>query len=200
MRKIEKAIIIALILSVIIGSFSAFASDCRNIRNSVLRLHILANSDSAEDQALKLKVRDRILSETQALFQATDDLVDAENKVSASMDLVKQIAVDEIQKQGYFYDVQVELCNMYFGTRKYDGIALPAGSYDAMRVTIGEGKGQNWWCVLYPPLCIPAAQPTRELKDVLSPSETEIVTSQSKYEIRFACVELWERLKEAIRK
>ena len=100
MKRIEKAIIIALIFSVIVGSFSAFASECNDIRDSVLRLHILANSDSAEDQALKLKVRDRILAETGNLFQDARDLKNAENKVSESLALVKQIAEDEIQKQG----------------------------------------------------------------------------------------------------
>ena len=96
MKRIEKAIIIALIFSVIVGSFSAFASECNDIRDSVLRLHILANSDSAEDQALKLKVRDRILAETGNLFQDARDLKNAENKVSESLALVKQIAEDEI--------------------------------------------------------------------------------------------------------
>lgn len=200
MKRIEKAIIIALIFSVIVGSFSAFASECNDIRDSVLRLHILANSDSAEDQALKLKVRDRILAETGNLFQDARDLKNAENKVSESLALVKQIAEDEIQKQGYHYDVNAELCNMFFNTRVYDGVTLPAGRYDAMRITIGEAKGQNWWCVLYPPMCIPAAQPTQELNDVLNESEMEIVTSEPKYEIRFACVELFERLKEALEK
>lgn len=197
MKRIEKAIVIALIFSVIVGSFSAFASECNNIRGSVLRLHILANSDSAEDQALKLKVRDRILAETGNLFQNADNLSNAEDKVSKSLDLVKQIAADEIQKQGYHYNVNAELCNMFFNTREYDGVTLPAGRYDAMRITIGEAKGQNWWCVLYPPMCIPAAQPTQELNDVLNESEMEIVTAEPKYEIRFACVEIFERLKEA---
>ena len=117
MKRIEKAIIIALIFSVIVGSFSAFASECNDIRDSVLRLHILANSDSAEDQALKLKVRDRILAETGNLFQDARDLKNAENKVSESLALVKQIAEDEIQKQGYHYDVNAELCNMFFACR-----------------------------------------------------------------------------------
>ena len=200
MKRIEKAIIIALMFSVIVGSFSAFASECNNIRSSVLRLHILANSDSAEDQALKLKVRDRILSETGILFQNANNLSNAEDRVSESLDFVKQIAADEIQKQGYHYEVSAELCNMFFNTREYDGVTLPAGRYDAMRVTIGEAKGQNWWCVLYPPMCIPAAQPTQELNDVLNESEMEIVTAEPKYEIRFACVELFERLKEVLAK
>ena len=106
----------------------------------------------------------------------------------------------KFKNRGYHYDVNAELCNIFFNTREYDGVTLPAGRYDAMRITIGEAKGQNWWCVLYPPMCIPAAQPTQELNDVLNESEMEIVTSEPKYEIRFACVELFERLKEALEK
>ncbi len=197
MKRIEKAMIAGLILSVIVGSYTAFAQECGQIRESVLRLHILANSDNEEDQALKLKVRDRILSETGELFEEAADLDSAENQVAESMQYVKQIAEDEIRKQGFDYPVNVELCNMFFNTRQYDGVTMPAGRYDAMRVTIGKAEGQNWWCVLYPPMCIPAAQPKKELDEVLDQGELEIVQSSPKYEVRFACVELFERLKEA---
>lgn len=197
MKRIEKAMIAGLILSVIVGSYTAFAQECGQIRESVLRLHILANSDNEEDQALKLKVRDRILSETGELFEEAADLDSAENQVAESMQYVKQIAEDEIRKQGFDYPVNVELCNMFFNTRQYDGVTMPAGRYDAMRVTIGKAEGQNWWCVLYPPMCIPAAQPKKGLDEVLDQGELEIVQSSPKYEVRFACVELFERLKEA---
>ncbi len=196
MKRIEKAMIIGLILSVIVGSYTAFARECGQIRESVLRLHILANSDSEEDQTLKLQVRDRILRETGALFEKAADLGQAEEQVTASLQYVKEIAEDEIQKQGYDYPVNVELCNMFFNTRQYDGVTMPAGRYDAMRVTIGKAEGQNWWCVLYPPMCIPAAQPEKELDDVLDEDEMKVVEASPKYEVRFACVELFERIRE----
>ena len=195
MKRIEKAMIIGLILSIIVGSFTAFAGKCDSIRESVLRLHILANSDSEEDQALKLKVRDRILEETGTLFQTTGNLKDAEAEAVRQLERVRQIAENEIQKQGYNYTVKAELCNMFFETRQYDNVTMPAGSYDAVRITIGEAKGHNWWCVLYPPMCIPAAQPKQELDDVLSAEEMEVVTAKPNYEIRFACVEIFERIK-----
>ena len=200
MKRIEKAILVGLILSVIVGNFSVFANKCSNIRESVLRLHILANSDSEADQALKLKVRDRILEETGELFEATNDLDDAETKATYHLEEVQQIAQDEIRKQGYDYPVHAEICTMFFDTRQYGDITMPAGTYDAVRITIGEAKGHNWWCVLYPPMCIPAAQPKQELGDVLSEEEMEVVTAKPKYEIRFACVEFFERIKEAFAK
>ncbi len=198
MKKTEKALLFGLILSILVGSFSAFASDCSAIRESVLRLHILANSDSDEDQALKLKVRDRILEETGDLFENASDLENAESSAANSLELVRSIAEDEVRKQGYDYPVRAELCNMFFETRQYDDITMPAGRYDAVRITIGEAKGHNWWCVLYPPMCIPAAQPKQELGDVLTEDGMEVVTSKPKYEVRFACVELFERIKETL--
>lgn len=198
MKKTEKALLFGLILSILVGSFSAFASDCSAIRESVLRLHILANSDSDEDQALKLKVRDRILEETGDLFENASDLENAESSAANSLELVRSIAEDEVRKQGYDYPVRAELCNMFFETRQYDDITMPAGRYDAVRITIGEAKGHNWWCVLYPPMCIPAAQPKQELGDVLTEDGMEVVTSKPKYEVRFAFVELFERIKETL--
>lgn len=198
MKKAEKAVLIGLVLSVLIGSFTAFAGECDSVRSHVLRLHILANSDSEQDQTLKLKVRDRILEEAGHLFEDAENLADAESNAQSSLELVRSIAEEEVREQGFDYPVSAELCNMFFDTRRYDGVTMPAGRYDAVRITIGEAKGHNWWCVLYPPMCLPAAQPRQELEEALSESEVELVTSEPKYEIRFACVELIERIKEAI--
>lgn len=197
MKKIEKALLFGLTASILVGSFSAFASDCDTVRSNVLRLHILANSDSEEDQALKLKVRDRLLAETGELFEAASDLDNAEAQAKASLAQLRAIAEDEVQKQGYDYPVEVELCNMFFETRQYEDVTMPAGRYDAVRITIGAAEGKNWCCVLYPPMCIPAAQPKKELTDVLNEGEMAVVTASPKYEIRFACVEIFERIKEA---
>lgn len=200
MKKIEKALLFGLILSILVGSLSAFAKDCDTVRGNVLRLHILANSDSEEDQALKLKVRDRILKETGNLFEGATDLNGAEKQAVENLKKVKSIAEDEIKKQGYQYPVEVELCNMFFNTRRYEKITMPAGRYDAVRITIGAAKGKNWWCVLYPPMCVPAAQPKQELTGVLNEAEMEVVTASPKYEVRFAFVEILERIKEAFLK
>lgn len=195
MKKIELSILIGLIFTILVGGFTTFAADCNEIREDVLRLHILANSDSKEDQALKLKVRDRILKEMGSVFETPETLEEAKNSASDHLEEVKRIAQDEIFCNGYDYSVNAELVNMYFTTRQYDTFTLPAGMYDAVRITIGKAEGKNWWCVLYPPLCLPAAQPQEVLKEEFSEEEADLVGKNPNYEVRFAVVEWFENLK-----
>lgn len=117
---------------------------------SIIRLHILANSDSADDQQLKLAVRDRILREVTALCGET---VRPDKYLIGHQDEVRAIAEDEIRAHGYAYPVTVEYGRFYFPVKQYDNYVFPAGMYDGMRILIGSGAGQNWWCVMYPPLC-----------------------------------------------
>ena len=191
----SKALISGFILSVLF-SFLNFACRCESISDKVLRLHIMANSNSCKDQDLKLKVRDRILKDFGEEFSETEDLVSAEKITKENLDLVKNLAQDEIFKNGYNYPVEAHLVRMKFDTRSYENITLPAGYYDALRITIGEGKGKNWWCVMFPPMCLPAAEEAQELDDVLNPSQMEIV--EGGYEIKFKSVEIYEQLKQWI--
>lgn len=197
MKKIEIAALLGIVAAVVISSFGSFSAECKGIRESVLRLHILANSDSDADQALKLKVRDRILAETGETFNAPGKS-QAEEQVRAHLDQIEAIAAAEIQANGYDYPVKAEVTNMYFETRQYGDLTMPAGKYDAVRITIGEAKGHNWWCVLYPPMCVPAAMPKQEVEDVLTQKQSGIVESNPKYEVRFAVVEAFEKLKNAL--
>lgn len=194
MKRTEFAILLGLILSIIISSFSAFAASCEDVRSEVLRLHILANSDSNEDQELKLSVRDAILEHSGELFNGATTLNLAVEKAQSSLSEIERIAKEEIALQGYTYDVKAYICDMYFETRKYEDITMPAGRYKALRIEIGKAKGKNWWCVLFPALCIPAAQENAQIQDVLSSEEIDTVTSP-KYEAKFAIVEFFERLK-----
>ena len=141
----------------ILCSMASFSQQCQNIRESVLRLHVLANSDSQEDQALKLKVRDRILLESEHLMDHVSNRQEAKQIASQHLPELEAAAQDEIQKQGYDYPVEIRLENTYFNTRQYGSVTLPAGQYDALRVLIGSGEGHNWWCVMFPPMCLPAA-------------------------------------------
>lgn len=193
--RLVAALAVGLALTVAVSSVSAFSGTCADIRESVLRLHILANSDSPEDQALKLAVRDRILELDSSLFGEAETLAEAEAAAKEQLAEMKTAAEDEIRRQGYSYPVEIELCRMYFSTRDYESFTLPAGNYPAVRITIGEGKGHNWWCVLYPPLCLPAAQGQTELSDVLGIDGAEIVTHPQKYRFSFALIELWEKWK-----
>ena len=193
------AVGIGLLAAVAVQFLTGFASDCGEIREQVLRLHILANSDSAEDQVLKLAVRDRILEESGELFGRADSKEEAVRAVDGRLDEIRRIAEEEVRRQGCADPVKVERTRMFFDTRTYDGFTLPAGQYDAVRVTIGKAQGHNWWCVLYPMLCLPAAQPQQELEAAFPEEQAGIIEHAEDFRVEFAAVEWIEQLKEWLR-
>ncbi|NLJ30569.1 MAG: stage II sporulation protein R [Clostridiales bacterium] len=197
MKLFEKSLCLALILTVLF-SFTGFAASCEDIPNRVLRLHVLANSDSDKDQALKLKVRDRVLKVSAGMLDNITDKSQAEDQVKARLPQIKAAAEDEVKKQGYRYSVDVELTNMYFTTRQYDTVTLPAGQYDALRITIGSGRGHNWWCVIFPPMCLPAAEKPEELNDVLNRNQLQIVEGKGDFEVKFLTLEWYEKIKSLV--
>lgn len=195
MKRIEVSILAAILFSLVL-SMCTINTECREIRSSILRLHVLANSDSTEDQELKLKVRDRLLEMSETTYSQAKTKQDAVQATQASLDMLRNEAVNVIQSNGYSYPVSVSLETCYFNTRTYGNITLPAGNYQALRVVIGKGQGHNWWCVMFPPLCVSAASETEaELKDVLSREQLELVEGDG-YEIKFKCVEMYEELKQ----
>ena len=162
----------------------------RGLESKITRLHILANSDSPVDQWLKIRVRD-------AIIQSTDILAGGYSKDRINADLLEEIeniARFTIKSSGFDYDVTAYFTNMYFDTRVYDGFAIPAGYYDAVRVEIGEGKGKNWWCVLFPPLCAPLAGKTIEeisLEAGLTKNDIGIIMKDGDvYALRFKAAEM----------
>lgn len=175
-------------------SLCGFAGECEEIRGRVLRLHVLANSDTEEDQALKLKVRDTIVETAANLFDTAADEAQALERARERLPELEAAAQQRVYDEGYEYAVTISVVHMYFTTRVYETVTLPAGMYDALRVTIGEGKGHNWWCVVFPPMCVSAATQAAELSDVLKPEQEEIVTQPKKYEVRFKIVEVFEDL------
>ena len=175
-------------------SFCRFNALCGEIRSSVVRLHVLANSDSEEDQALKLKVRDAVLQAAEGLLTGVARREEALAAVERRLPLLRQAAADCIAREGYAYPVTVSLEKSYFTTRTYDAGTLPAGWYDALRVTVGEGAGRNWWCVVFPPLCLGAAADTADLEDVLDKEACRVVEQAPRYRIRFKLVEWLEQL------
>ena len=196
-RALILTITLGFLLAIFLDSFSVFHQECAQIREDVLRLHVLANSDSEEDQALKLAVRDKILADTGEIFNQADNQTDARAVAIANLSVVEEAAHEALREAGADTAVHAEVVRMFFDTRVYDGFTMPAGWYDALRVIIGEGKGHNWWCVLYPPLCIPAAEKLPE--DVFSDEERALLESEPKYEARFFLVELFEKIKEWFR-
>lgn len=186
LKLVATALVMAFAFSVV-----SFAGACEDIESRVLRLHILANSDSESDQALKLKVRDAILEISPEIFGDTSSKQEAIKK--AKTDLPKIIAEAErvIKAEGYNYSVRAEVVNDKFNTRVYENFTLPAGDYDAVRIIIGSGSGHNWWCVMFPALCLPSAE-GNELQNELPDSEKCIVDNNENskgYEIRFGVVE-----------
>jgi len=190
MKRWDLSLIIGMILAVIFTSFGAFGAECRQVSRQVLRLHVLANSDSPRDQELKLKVRDAVLEGTSDLFQTTANKETLMAQARDHLKEIESIAADTLRENGSSEQVKAELVHMYFETRNYGDITLPAGYYDAVRLTIGDGKGQNWWCVMFPPMCIPAATASP------LPLEEQLahLGEETQYVPRFAVVELIESL------
>ncbi len=186
------SVALGLIISVVVFNFTAFARDCREIRKNTLRLHVIANSDSEEDQALKLLVRDRILKETGDLFLNSQDKDESISLAKENMELIISAAKDEILKAGKDQEVTAEICEMFFETRVYGDVTMPAGRYNALRVKIGESKGKNWWCVLFPPLCLPSCTADDEALALLEPVSRE----NANFKVKFYFVEVLERIKE----
>lgn len=198
MRIWEKSLLLALVLAVLF-SFSGFTAGCEDIPNHVLRLHVLANSDSGQDQALKLKVRDRVLAVSAGMMDGVRSRAEAETAVAARLPEFREAAEDEIRAQGFDYPVSVQMEKTYFPTKTYENVTLPAGEYDALRVVIGSGGGHNWWCVLFPPLCLPAAEDAEQLRDVLNRNELKIVQGEGGYQVKFKSVELFEQFQQWLR-
>lgn len=193
MRGIESILMLGLVFSLLTSNINRTVTAGNEIRSETLRLHIIANSDSEEDQALKLKVRDAVLEATENLFADVSGKTEALAAAEYSSDEIKSIAENVIESEGFDYEVQVELTEMWFETRTYEDFTLPAGEYDAVRIIIGAGEGENWWCVMYPALCIPGAEAAEEFY-----GENSAFITGSGVEIRFAIIEWIEKLKKLL--
>ncbi|MCC8110512.1 MAG: stage II sporulation protein R [Ruminococcus sp.] len=193
------AMLIGFTGAVCCATLSQTANSLQQLESSVLRLHILANSDSIDDQALKLKVRDGVLAYTSGLLDGTEmDLGDVECMVSAHLTDLEEAAQDIVEACGYDYPVTVELTEMAFEDRTYEDLVMPAGTYDTLRIAIGSAQGQNWWCVMYPALCLPSAAyvtvDDETESTVFSKEERDMLEHHEKYVIRLKCVEWLESI------
>ena len=167
------------------------------IYDSVLRLHVVANSDSEEDQALKLRVRDRVIDIANKVCADCDTVEDARTVITAHLEDIADAAADEIKSQGYRYDVEVSLGKEQYPRKTYASLCFPSGEYLSLQVRIGEAVGQNWWCVLFPPLCLDAATSSNEdafISVGFTPDQYKIITETDnpKYEARFKLLEIIE--------
>lgn len=178
-------------LYVSINAFSYANYISEDIASSVFRLHVIANSDSTEDQNLKYKVRDNVIAYMNEINTASNKF-DVIELVKNHMDDFQSIAEQTIREEGYNYSVSVEIGNFYFPTKNYGDISLPAGDYDALRINIGEAKGQNWWCVMFPPLCfvnvssgVVPEDSKAMMKQELSNESYHIISDTNSSEVKF---------------
>ena len=151
-RIIEISLCFALIASAFFSVYE-FDNECKDLRNEVLRLHILANSDSDEDQQIKLAVRDELLNCGNELFSGETNIDNVKSILTDEQKVLTDAANKVLAENGFDYKAKIYLTNEYFTTRTYENYTLPAGNYNALKVVLGEGEGHNWWCVMYPPLC-----------------------------------------------
>lgn len=172
----------------------------RDLAERVLRLHVIANSDSEEDQALKLQVRDRMLAETQRLCIDSLTSEEACARLTPHLDALAEAGKAVVEEAGYSYSVRAQITNCWFPTKEYGDFALPAGEYEALRVVIGEGEGENWWCVAFPPLCVGAV--SQNIEDAVqaghfTPEQAGLLACEEpKYILRFKSMELLGQWKE----
>lgn len=199
-RRWELVLLVVTALSLMTGAMALRTQD--QLAEKVVRLHVLANSDSPEDQALKLEVRDVVLERAEALLSRCGGRQEAESLLRGQLLEFEDLARQVVRNAGYDYPVTVELAETRFPTREYDSFTLPAGNYLALRVLIGEAAGQNWWCVVFPPLCAAASAdvPASALAAGLTEEEVRLITEEDQgYVLKFKAIELWEDLREALR-
>ena len=196
-KKWELALLLGLCAAMLWGAWSMQRQDA--LAQKMIRLHVIANSDSDADQALKLEVRDRVLDFTTTVLQRSADMEDAQVRLREELTRIEDIAQREIAAQGYDYPVTAQLASAEFPLKEYDGFSLPAGEYMALRLVIGEGEGRNWWCVVYPPLCTAAAadMPQTAIHAGLTDDDVSLITGEDTgYVLKFRSVELWEQLRQ----
>lgn len=192
--KVKMVLILSFLLFIYttISAFSYAKSVSSNIANSVFRLHVLANSNSDEDQNLKYIVRNNLLEYMNTICKNCKSKEDAILIVKENKEKFENIALDTIKNEGYSYNVNIEIGNFEFPTKQYGDISLPAGVYDALRVKIGEAKGENWWCVMFPPLCfvdissgIVPEESKEQLENTLTEEEFALISNHSNSKVQF---------------
>ena len=189
---------VSVLTAVLILSFLPVHGEAA-IYDSVIRLHVLAVSDSAEDQAVKLQVRDHILSCLAPVLDGVTERAEAEVLVQESLEMLQNSADSFLREQGRDETVQVTLTEENYPAREYDAFSLPAGEYLSLRVILGEGEGQNWWCVLFPSVCSRFAAANTETlyrEAGFTPEQYRMITHTDKtlYQVRFRLLEIWEEL------
>lgn len=201
---IKRLLLLLLLLFIytFICAFSYVSAVSTDIQNSVFRLHVIANSDSAEDQNLKYIVRDKVLEYINSISGNESSKEDVIKLARKNINEIQKIAEDTIIENGYNYSVKLNIGNFAFPTKTYGDISFPAGYYDALKIEIGEAKGRNWWCVMFPPLCfvdvtsgIVPEESKETIKDNLSEEEYKLLSENSEdMNFKFKIVEMFQNI------
>ena len=184
LRAWEIAALMALSLALCAGTWAQTRQ--QNISSALVRLHVIADSDAAEEQEIKLEVRDAVLAYLTPALEEAENQQQARQIIRDNLEGIAQAAGSAARGR----QVSVTLSRESYPTREYEGFTLPAGRYESLRVILGRGQGKNWWCVVFPPLCLSAAE-SEKVQDVLKGEDLSIVTEEEGYVLRFRLVELW---------
>lgn len=185
----EMALLLALCASLCAGTWAQGQQAA--LSRELVRLHVVAASDDAREQAVKLEVRDAVLAYLEPRLDGAEDSAAAREIIFDSLQGIAETAAARADGRG----VTVTLARERFPLRRYDSFTLPAGEYDSLRVTLGAGEGRNWWCVVFPPLCTSAVS-AEELSEAMSRDGYAVITESEGYELRFRTLELWGELTE----
>lgn len=190
-RALEGALLIALCVSLCVGTWAEGRQLA--LSGGLVRLHVVAVSDEESEQALKLKVRDAVLEYIEPKLKGAESTAEARETIRENLNGIARAAAKSAEGRG----VRVTLGKEQYPTRRYAGFALPAGEYESLNVVIGEGEGQNWWCVVFPPLCTSAACSWQDTarSGGLDGEDVSLMAEEDGYQLRFRSVELWEQLR-----
>ncbi len=192
LRAWEVALLAALCLTLCVGIWAQKKQG--ELASQVVRLHVLAVDDTEEEQALKLRVRDAVLADLAPVLEGVTDQDEAREILAGRLQEIAEAASGAAEGR----KVSVSLGPESYPLRRYEGFVLPAGTYESLRVVLGEGEGHNWWCVVFPPLCLSAADAGR-VQSVLNPDDFALITEEDGYELRFRILELWGELQRIFR-
>lgn len=198
----NKKLLILSLTSALIFSFLfsmvSFSASCENMYKNIVRIRIIANSDTSEDQTLKISVRDAVLEESKEIFPYNADYDEVISLANENLDLILNAAKKKVKECGFDYPVLAEIKEEFFDTRVYDNFTLPSGNYQTLVITIGEGKGENWWCVMFPSVCVGAC--SARLEDSINETSAEMAYNGERYVAKFKIIEIYEDIKKIFRK
>lgn len=196
LRRWEAALLAGVAVAALYSGWAA--REQAALADKVIRLHVIANSDSEADQALKLQVRDAVLAQAAGLVEEGASLEEAEAALAGHLEELAEAGAAAVASEGQSYPVSAALERTWFPTKEYDGFALPAGNYQALRIVIGEGSGRNWWCVVFPPLCLSSVSEVADtaMASGLEEDDVKLITGESGgYVVKFKCMELIDQLR-----